>query len=126
MTLPFFLDTSVLVAYFAENDSQHEKAVRELQKTGKEETMVSDYVLDEFLTVLFSKTKSKPDCEKAYKELTGNTQALIVAKEAFNAAEALFFQGNRLSFTDCTTLYFCKKHGFKLVTFDGELSKLST
>ena len=119
------LDTSVLLAYFNEDDSQHERAVKTLEGFDWQDGFVSDYVVDEFLNLAFRLLKDKKKCRRIFEEMIKGENILGVSKENFNRALNTFFQENKLSLTDCTSMELCKEFGLELVTFDSELERIN-
>ena len=125
-----FLDTSFLVAFEVETDSNHESASILMDKIAKNEfgmTLISDYIFDETATVTFNKTK---DLEKAIKSGISMKNSFFLEKigdKDFDSAWEVFRnqKGTKFSFTDCTNLVVMEKLGIKnIATFDEDFTKI--
>ena len=122
-----FLDTSVLVAYIVNKDSNHEKAVRLIDDiiAGKYgSTVTSDYVFDETVTVVLVRTKSLESAITSGQLIKESMDILSVNDIVFENAWKLFKnqESARFSFTDCTILSLISaNHIENLATFDKEL-----
>ena len=121
-----FLDSSFLVAYAVDGDSNHARAVElmdEIVDSVHGFPVISDYVFDETATVTFLRTG---ELQKA--RLVGD--AMLKAFRMLKVDDRVFregrkrFQGQRgtkYSFTDCTTMELMAQNGVdKITTFDKE------
>lgn len=121
------LDSSVILAFFNEEDFFHDASV-ELFKRYEEDgrdLAVSDYILNECLTVMLRKrnlTESKIllDFLLNYKKL----ELFYLDEDGFmETIEEFKEQKDNLSFIDCSIMWMVKKNGFEVATFDKNLIK---
>lgn len=112
--MPIVLDTSLLVAFANESDPDHERASEIMGRVlkGEHGTPVStDYVLDEGLTVLRTRTARREDAQlfaSYFVPVEGIDEAPILEylhtpAPILESARSLFFDRfeRGLSFTDC-------------------------
>ncbi len=124
-----FLDTSVLVAYIVDRDSNHGKAVQLVDSiiAGRYGSAVtSDYVFDETVTVVLVRTKSLRSAITSGQLIKESIGVISVNDIIFENAWKLFKdqESTRFSFTDCTILALISaNHIENLATFDKELDK---
>lgn len=125
-----FLDTSFLIAFEVDTDSNHEKASGLMDRIVQNEfgeTLISDYIFDEALTAIINKTK---DLEKAINAGVGMKSSFLLEKindRDFDAAWDLFRnqKGTKFSFTDCTNLAVVRRMNIKnIATFDEDFKKI--
>ena len=121
-----FLDTSVLVSYLVEGDSNHPRAevlVNEIISGKHGSAVTSDYVFDEMVTVVLVRSKSL-DIAATAGELIKESIAMIRIDEGIFENSWMVFmkqKSTRLSFTDCTILTVFKENYIeKIATFDKE------
>ena len=121
-----FLDTSVLVSYLVEGDSDHPRAevsVNEIISGKHGSAVTSDYVFDEMVTVVLVRSKFL-DTAATVGELIKESIAMIRIDERIFESSWMVFKkqkSTRLSFTDCTILTVVKEnHIGKIATFDKE------
>ena len=124
-----FLDSSFIIACKVADDQNHEKSIKHLHNFIKnnEEVIISDYIFDEVLTVLFLKTKDLDIAIDAGSTLKSSARLLNMDSSAFNKAWDIFKSqtSTKLSFTDCSSLALMKKEGIrKLATFDDDFRKI--
>lgn len=123
------LDTSLIVSYKIENDQNHEKAVNIMNdvSTGIYGTpVISDYIFDEVVSVIFSKSKSLQLAVDSGNEIMKNITMENVDDEVFGMAWKAFAsqKGTKFSFTDCTILALLRQGNIeKLATFDLDFEK---
>lgn len=121
-----FLDSSFLVAFEVDGDTNHSKAVevmRDVVNSAYGPPIISDYVFDETTTVTFLRTK---ELRKA--RLVGDTmlrafRMLKVDDEVFRTAWQRFRsqKGTKHSFTDCTSVELMQQNSIRsIATFDRE------
>lgn len=88
------------------------------------EWFVSDYVIDETLTAMFSISKNKEEVAKLGKNLLKAFTLLSVPHVIFLDAFEIFSKKNKMSFTDSTLLSMANKYGIEYIaTFDKEIKK---
>jgi hypothetical protein len=125
-----FLDASFIVAYVNAKDQNHRRAVemaKEVDSGIHGPQVVSEYILDEVVTVLLARTKNY--------ELTVSTGRTLRRYIFIKSDEALLektwqiFSAQKepyISFTDCNTIAICEREGIaKLATFDEKLGEKS-
>ena len=121
-----FLDTSFLVSYIVEKDTNHEKAVSLMKEIvdGKHGSAItSEYVFDETVTVVLVRSKSLDSAVKTGDLIKESIPVLDVGNSVFEASWKRFRnQGKTMfSFTDCTILEMIESnHLDKIATFDRE------
>lgn len=124
-----FLDSSFIIACKIADDQNHEKSMRYLSEFIKnsEEVVISDYIFDEVMTVLFLKTKDLNIAIDIGNTLKSSAQLIKLDDFTFNKTWEIFKSQNntKLSFTDCSTLALMKKERIKkLATFDEDFKKV--
>lgn len=121
-----FLDTSFLVAYIVDKDTNHEKAVSLMEEivNGKHGSAItSEYVFDETVTVVLVRSKSLNSAVKTGDLIKESIPVLDVGSNVFEASWRRFRNQNntKFSFTDCTILEIVESnHLDSLATFDKE------
>ena len=125
-----FLDSSFLISFGVEKDSNHEKAVevmKEIAKGKYGEAFISDYIFDETITVTLARTKS---LSKAVIAGTGMKKSYSIEKVDDRIFEEAwgFFQSQKqtiFSFTDCTNIFVMQESNIKnIATFDEDFKKV--
>lgn len=127
-----FLDTSLLVAYYNADDTNHTKArelIRDIE--GKRVVfLISDYIFDEILTVLLvraGKEMAIKVCNAILRDTElGNIRLIHINEEVFTKAAMIFVQfvDKKWSFTDCTSYVLMKSKGItKCASFDEHFSQ---
>jgi predicted nucleic acid-binding protein len=119
------LDSSVILAFFNEEDMFHDKSVelfKEYEKHGRS-LAVSDYILNECLTVMLRRTNLKKSKDMLDSILNyDNLELFHLNDDGFMATiEEFKNQNDGLSFIDCSILWIAKKNGFQVATFDKDL-----
>ena len=121
-----FLDTSFLVAYIVDKDTNHEKAVslmKEIVEGEHGSAITSEYVFDETVTVVLVRSKSLESAVKTGDIIKESIPVLDVGNNVFEASWKRFRnqKNTKFSFTDCTILEMVESnHLDKLATFDRE------
>ena len=121
-----FLDTSFLVAFIVDKDTNHEKAVslmKEIVEGEHGSAITSEYVFDETVTVVLVRSKSLESAVKTGDLIKESIPVLDVGNNVFEASWKRFRnqKNTKLSFTDCTILEMVESnHLDKLATFDRE------
>ena len=131
MTSLIFLDSSFLIAADISEDGHHLRSTEILNDIvqGKYGTVfVSDYVFDEAVTYILSKTKNLDRSIRLGEAINSSWELLKLSEEEFNQAWEVFKKQNKttLSFTDCTILVLMRKNKIRnIATFDKEFGKLN-
>ena len=125
-----FLDSSYLVAVAVESDQNHPKAIRLNREIAKGEfgkAVISDYIFDETITVIFGRTKDIDKAVQVGTNLFASAEVINVGDKRFMEAWNLFKvqRSTRLSFTDCTTLSIMRERAIpNVATFDEDFKKV--
>ena len=123
------IDSNVLVGYIVDDDGNHDKAVRVMNRIAAGDfgpPLVSDYIFDEITTVTFVKSKSLPKAIAVGNYIREAARLLKVDSDVFEDSWKVFKEqkNSRFSFTDCTNLTLMKENGIKYIaTFDKEFKK---
>ena len=130
-----FLDTGFILALRNKDDRNHITAkdifIKEIL-TGKfGKIIVTDYVVDEIMTLILNRIKNKSFATKTKNFLLSSTKIILffIDDEIFHESMELYFNyfDQMLSFTDCTFLSLSnrfKNQNFHIATFDTNLGKL--
>lgn len=119
-----FLDSSFLVAYSVDGDSNHPKAVEvmgDIVDSAYGPPVISDYVFDETTTVTFLRTRELRKARSVGDAMLRSFRMLRVDDQAFGMAWRRFRsqKGTKFSFTDCTTVELMMQNGVNnIATFD--------
>lgn len=109
-----------LIALFHETDIHHDEAKDIFKTAERKRILISDYLLNELLTVLLRKTDLKSTT--SILDFLLNDETLIVrhtTREEFFVIIGIFKeQKGGLSFVDCPVVWMSKKLGLKIATFD--------
>ena len=131
-----FIDTNFFVAMLNKKDSKHKRALEilHLLKTPEWGTrLISDYVLDETITFLWSHTRNKNIVKYFYVNLILNNNFARIEKITSEDIDQSWKIWNKyaeypkrpLSFTDCTILALLDRLKINtLITFDDEFNGL--
>jgi|SRR3989339_337774 len=119
------VDSSFLVAFFHNNDSQHEKAIEDMKKydEGKEEFLITEHVLGETATVLlyYNGLKAANDFLEFSKD---KCSIQGWDNEDFEATLKTFKnQKNQLSYIDCTVVYLARFLHIPVACYDKNILK---
>ncbi len=117
------VDSSVLVAFFRGDDSNHQRAVEFMEKI--DSFAISDYILLEVTTVLQQKVGLELT-RKAVEFLVNNrdVELLSINNQELGDTLALFFEQKfKLSFVDCSILVLAKNRGLIVSTLDDGMIK---
>ena len=126
-----FLDTSFIIAFELDNDAHHDAAMKLLPRVllhDQEMTAVSDYVIDESVTVTLARTKNAANAVRLGEQLQQSCAMYQVDAPTFKNAWDMFRtqKNTMLSFTDCTTIALMRKNNItRLATFDQEFRKIA-
>jgi predicted nucleic acid-binding protein len=132
--LRLFIDSGPLVAYYSIRDKYHATAVKSFETifagaSAYGRLFVSDYVFDEALTTLRTRTRNHNVSVRMGTEiLTAHSFSLLkVDDEVFRSSWELYKSTDdlALSFTDCTIHTLVSKYGIHTVfSYDQELYAL--
>ena len=122
------LDSSFIISYRIENDENHERAVKimiDIAEGNYGIPLISDYVFDEIITVIFNKAGFSSAVDLGDVLITA-PNIYYIDKELFeNSWEIFKNQKTKLSFTDCSILAIMEKESIKnIATFDKDFLKI--
>ncbi len=125
-----FMDTSFLLSLANKDDKYHKEGM-ELFKQFKKDTnqryIISDYVIDEFLTLISRVVDMKLACkwgdylfqEKWFDVIYSSPRTV---QDAWSVFKKEMGERSPLSFTDCTIVAFCLLRKINvIITFDDRL-----
>ena len=119
-------DSSVLVSFFNDKDSQHKDALRYSSEISKME-ITPDFILQETATVLRNK-KNNETSIFFVNLFTYNSSVKIMsffdAHQVFFSEEFIKEENKNLSYIDASLLALHKTGKFKVITFDKNLKTL--
>ncbi len=117
-----FIDSSVLIAFFKEDDSLHERAFQVI-RDGAKPVLVHEYVALETATVLMVKAGKEVADEFMKVLLTNADFKPVFSNEThfFLTAHKFIANKTQLSFTDAALLELSA--AFPVITFDKALQK---
>jgi predicted nucleic acid-binding protein len=124
------LDTSFIVAFYNTRDENHQKAVRVMEEIVKEkygEVLITDYIFDESITVIFIRLKSLSKAVKIGEAIIKSAEIVEIGKSLFDKAWKMFKRQKKtkFSFTDCTTIAVMEDKSIKnIATFDEDFKKI--
>ena len=126
-----FLDSSFLISFEVEKDSNHVKAVKIMHdilnhKYGS--PVISDYIFDETVTMTLAKTDLKKAIA-AGKGMKMSYEMKKIDERLFEESWKTFADQikTRLSFTDCTIISLMREKGIRnIATFDEDFKKIET
>lgn len=113
-----FIDTGVLLARYLKKDQHHEVAIKKWEKLHKStnKCFTSNFVLDEFFTLLARRTTYAFAAEKAQLIYDSAVFEILRPNELIEAqAIGLFskFADQKVSYTDCISFVLMKHHKIK-------------
>lgn len=124
-----FLDSSFIIGYYNRNDEHNERAVKIMKDiiAGKYgNPVISDYIFDEIMTVLFNKLNLKTSIKIGDNILNVFDWFVLDENLFLNSFEIFKNQKNtKLSFTDCSNLILMESKDIKnIATFDEDFLKI--
>ncbi|MBI2583609.1 MAG: type II toxin-antitoxin system VapC family toxin [Candidatus Aenigmarchaeota archaeon] len=125
-----FLDTSFIVGYKIENDEHHENAKEAMKRISEGiygRPVISDYIFDEAVTVIFGKSKKLLLGIETGEQLRNSVEILKIDDFLFEETWEIFKRqkNTNFSFTDCTILSLMKKMKIiNLATFDEKFKEI--
>ncbi|WP_235185593.1 type II toxin-antitoxin system VapC family toxin [Candidatus Acidianus copahuensis] len=114
------LDTSFLIAFLNSRDSRHEEALKLFNEIKEKKLVITDYILDEFLTYI---RKVVPWLAV---DLGGKVMEIFdilkINEDDIKNGWDIFKKYDKLSFTDSVTVSVMKRLKIKrIITFDSQL-----
>ena len=126
------LDTSFVVSYKIEDDTNHRKAaelMKEIAEGKYGEVIISDYIFDEAVTVILVRSKSLSLAVETGNDLRKYANIDKIGSDILDSAWEVFSgqKDTKFSFTDCTTLSMMeRKKIVHIATFDAEFRKMKS
>ena len=121
------VDTNILVAYWNNKDSCHERAIKVLKKIEQGvygTSFITDYIFDEAVTVTSIKSGRKTAAELG-NALLQSFHVAKITEPIFHEAWKIFRETQKLSFTDCTNAAAAEELDAAFIaTFDADYKKL--
>ena len=124
-----FLDSSYIVAYYNENDENHDKAIHlmnELTSGTYGEFIISDYIFDEIVTVALIRLKELAKI-KIGNDVQFFSNILSVEENVFDFSWDIFAKqkNTKFSFTDCSIIALMREYKIRdIATFDEDFKKI--
>jgi predicted nucleic acid-binding protein len=124
------IDSSVLVAYGREEDSDHKRALTLMDKIGSGiygEAIVNDYIFSEVITTILNKSKSLTRAIAIGEVIESSMELKEVGRINFGLAWQFFKmqKDTKLSFTDCTIICMTQTENIdNVAAFDKEFKKV--
>jgi len=116
------LDSSVWVALFNDDDSQHKKAVKVFSNLKSSPIGLPEYIILEVASVLALRANKAVSVQFIeYALENGSIDVIYSSGLFFNASVGLFKKAKNLSFVDCSLLYLSRNN--EIITFDIGLKK---
>ena len=116
----YIVDSSVWVALFLDNDTQHVKAVAVMEKIGASPISIPYGVVLETATVL-SRKQSKALANRFVEYVRDNPQISVQMSFMSEDMRVFLEENDRLSFVDALIKNMAVHTGFVLVSFDKRL-----
>jgi predicted nucleic acid-binding protein len=119
-----FIDTGALLARYLEQDQHHKEAIQKWEKVriANKKCLVSNFVLDEFFTLLARRTTYKFAAEKAHIIYASNVFEIVRPDQIIEEQSIALFaklSDQKISFTDCISFALMKRYKVKHVfSFD--------
>ena len=132
MSYMIILDTSFVVSYKIEDDTNHRKAVelmKEIAEGKYGEVIISDYIFDEAVTVILVRSKSLSLAVETGNDLRKYANIDMIGCYIVDSAWEVFSgqKDTKFSFTDCTILSMMeRKKIVHIATFDAEFRKMKS
>lgn len=126
-----FIDANFIIAIFKDFDTNHDKAISNIDIISENDGYISNGILNEIITILMMRTKNIELTKKAYRFLNDNFTIINEYNiEIFNdKVFSLFKKHNennfKLSFIDCSIVVIFKHYGLdSIVSFDKRFKLL--
>lgn len=123
----YLIDSSVLIAFFNELDSCHQKAVKLITEINKKPNILHVHVLVLMETLTVLKQKVAFDEFSQYSKTLMNQEAFTLINGFFYYEDMpfnkIFFKKNKLSFIDSFLIDYSKSQKLPLLTFDQAIIK---
>lgn len=121
----FFIDTNFIIAIFKDFDSNHEKAISNIEIIRENDCYISNGILNEIITILMMRTKNIELTKKAYRFLNDNFTIIneydieIFNDKVFSLFKKYNKSNYKLSFIDCSIVIIFKHYKLdSVVSFD--------
>ena len=116
----YVLDSSVLVSFYAKNDSMHAEAVGVIQDIGFAKILLHPFVVQETVTVLIRKAGLEMS-HRFIDDILKSENIQLIHHDIENELEVFKAAGTKMSLTDIALANTAQLRDAVLVTFDKEL-----
>jgi len=116
----YLIDSSVWIALFLDDDSQHAKAVDVLRDVGDAAIKIPYGVILETTTAL-SRKQSKEQADKFVEYIRANSQVEVTSPFVSEDISIFLAEPDRLSFVDALLKGLSLRDGLTLISFDKQL-----
>ncbi len=127
-SIAIFLDASFLYAYMNDADIHHGKALKIFQELAENkygETVTSDYIFDEAVTVTSRKAGRQTAINLGNFILNSEIVLIKISNLLIEKSWELFQKTDGLSFTDCTNISLMQTFRINnIATFDKSFSQI--
>ena len=134
--MAILFDTSVIVSLLIEKDKNHERAkslIQSIKKGNLGNWYFTDFILDEILTVIWSRHKNKSIVQIAFQRMTEIESPFHLLYTSKITLKDIWEKWNKfaeypkrpLSFTDASLLAIAEEYSLQYIaSFDGEFEGL--
>ena len=116
----YLVDSSVWIALFLDDDTQHAKAVEAMDSIGDAHIQIPYGVISETVTVL-SRKQSKELADKFIEYIRNNPQIHTTSSFVSEDMRIFLAEKDRLAFVDAILKNLALSNGLVLVSFDKQL-----
>lgn len=120
-----FIDTNFIIAIFKDFDTNHGKAISNMNIINENDCYISNGILNEIITILMLRTKNIELTKKAYRFLNDNFTIIneydieIFNDKVFSLFKKYNKSNFKLSFIDCSIVVIFKHYELdSVVSFD--------
>ena len=119
----YIIDSSVFVAFYYQGDANHHNAVEILKSIEESFTVVHPYVVSEVATVLAYKV-SKKVAEMFIFDIMATSNMYLITPDIIKESDFFVKQSKKMSFVDTSLVFWAKRMGVNLITFDKQILSL--
>lgn len=116
----FVVDSSVFVAFYNQNDTQHLDALRLMEELQLATLIIHPYVLQEVATVLTYRFGFET-AKKFLSDITTAENVIIPPINVRSEIERFRLLGKKMSFTDVAIINLAEQMAIRLLTFDRQI-----
>ena len=119
----FILDSSILIAFYNEEDSQHLKALKIVNNLDGKIIFVHPYVIEEVSTVLTYKS-GVANAKKFLNNVLNSENVMIHWNNVKEEINFFIKLNKKISFTDSALVNLSKNKKIPLLTFDKQITSI--